>query len=408
MLMRAKTFLARACADQRGNVLMLTGLGILVMIGLTGAGIDLGRQQLVKIKLQQATDAVAVAMANMPEGASGADYQEAAQRYFALNFPESYLGIPRPPINYSGGNGVEVTADITVEPVFLGVLGMGRMQAGGYTRVGEESESRGGDYDIILTMDTSGSMGNMDVGQSGSLDADQPTQDRMRTACVDWYRDVYSMSPAAAELECQANGYMGVKGYSRMNALRYAANTLANSVLGSNSDSRVALISWNGGVSDSMNFTTNYNGVYDYLRKMIPAGDTNSATGMAKAQEFSTGFSSSRVNAVVLLTDGENNCADWRQDQWDGTMECHDWDSYNNATLVICSALKQRNIMVYTIAFGGNVVDSERTKTMLSTCASGTPSDNLNKYFFMAPDGATLQQAFNSIVTSVKNIRIVD
>jgi hypothetical protein len=112
--------------EGRGSVMILIGLGLVVFIGLAGAGIDLGRQQIVSNKLQSACDAAAIAVASAPQGQE----LETAQRYFNLNFPDGYLGVTRPaPTITVGANGTSILASAEVPTLFIRLLGVNTTSA---------------------------------------------------------------------------------------------------------------------------------------------------------------------------------------------------------------------------------------------------------------------------------------
>ena len=48
--------------DQRGNAMMLTAAAIVPIIGIVGSGVDIGRAYMAEQRLQQACDAVVLAV----------------------------------------------------------------------------------------------------------------------------------------------------------------------------------------------------------------------------------------------------------------------------------------------------------------------------------------------------------
>ena len=323
--------------DGRGSVLILVGLGILVLVGLAGAGIDLGRQQIVSSKLQSASDAAAIAAGSAPAGQE----IQTAQRYFNLNFPDSYLGVARPtPTITQTANGTTVAASAPVPTLFLRLLGVTTTTAAGRTGTESGSTTNTQKFDVILVMDNSGSMAVNDAGG----------------------------------------------GQTRIGALKVAAKTLASDLLDPNvTGSRVAGVTWDEFVIDTIGFQNTNGPMQSFLDGMLPHGGTNSAVGMAEAMDMAGAFDPDAVNAVVLLTDGVNNAP-----------------SLNQLTIDICDDFKILGVVVYTIALGPVATQYPDVAAFLTACASDPGK------FYNAPDATTLQNVFDAILTSVKKLRITE
>ena len=335
-------YMQRLIRDQRGGVLITTGLGILLLLGVSGAAIDLGNQQLLRARTQQSSDAAALAAANL--SATGANPQQVALRYFNLNFSPSYLGVQRPsPAISVGSNSLAVSATSKQSTSLTGFIGVGSVNAGGRTVVAMEgsNSTTAQTYDVILVMDNSGSMGLSDAGG----------------------------------------------GQTRMHALRQAALTMTSDLLNGQNASRMAGVAWSNKVEDKQNLTSNKGTMTSFLNRMRPTGLTDSTVGMKEAESIANGFSSSSVHAVVLLTDGQNNSL-----------------SSNDSTKAVCSRFKSKKTLVYTIAFGQGVVNNSTVSGFLSSCASDNPAGG--KFFYIAPDAKTLSEIFATITESIMSIRI--
>ncbi len=112
--------------------------------------------------------------------------------------------------------------------------------------------------------------------------------------------------------------------------------------------------------------------------------------------------------AVVIMTDGQNTMTDYtaygRVGQ--GNLGATDLsnasqdtmrDTLNDKTLEVCSAMKERGIIVYTVLFQETAAD---VRDMLRSCASE------EDYFFDTTTGADLKTAFRTIGDSLSNLRI--
>jgi len=106
---------------------------------------------------------------------------------------------------------------------------------------------------------------------------------------------------------------------------------------------------------------------------------------------------------VVLMTDGMNSSSSGGAYQGQSTPSNTQLD---NATLAICTAMKNNGIIIYTIGFGttDNPANSNSSTyvdgTLLKACASK------NSYYFLAPTNAELATAFQTIGSALSNLRV--
>ncbi len=154
----------RSVLRQKGQILILTGLTIIVLIGAVGLAIDAGRAYGVKARLNAAVDAASIAAARaLAQGTDDssriANAQAAAVRFFGLNYPADFLGsTPSAPTTTAvkedtGRWRVRVSATADMPTTFIRVLGHEQVA------VAALGEAIRRDLDAILVMDTSGSLG---------------------------------------------------------------------------------------------------------------------------------------------------------------------------------------------------------------------------------------------------------
>lgn len=400
--------------DANGNVLMLTGLLFFILLGTGGMAIDLGRQQLVRIKLQQASDAAALAGALAPEGA---DRASVAMRYFTINFPSEYMGVRRPTPRVTVGSQVQVTAEATMNTIFVRHIGTSSMSSSGNSVVGIDQSSTPQSYDMILALDNSGSMAGNDVGTQYIREPDAAHKARARQSGMTKCRN--SPPPwGYTGSYCASNQDYGYTGATRLNAMRYSAAILIDQLLGNpQAQSQIGLVGWAHEVYGRVQLTTDRTLAMDAIDVMFSFGATNSTLGLDDAQRMLTLHGNKdHVQVVVLLTDGQNTFAGIPlasgRDQYNCTgLAGSICVEANRQSLAKCTDLKNKNILVYTIAFGTDATSGQFAGTIrnfLSSCASGTAGSNENEYFFIAPDGASLQAAFSAILESVKKVKIVE
>lgn len=443
--------------DARGSVLMLTGLAILILFAVAGAGVDFGRQQLVRMKLQNASDAAAVAAASMPEGTTVEQRRQVALRYYNLNYPASYLGVARPSPNIQIGNQITVDASATLATNFIANVGVDQLASQGRTVV-ERTEARNSIYDVLLVMDNSNSMSwpttapafaqtpaadrqnamnlilpscKADFGALSEVNCQYPYQPIMASGarrsasygntpnCVtNWPTDICNdigegMNPPYGTASLLDDGYgYGLTGDTRLNALRNVALGFVNRIIDEGEPgSRIGLNAWSSDLIFSQILTTDTVALRRGINRMAGIGSTNAVAGMQSALALSNDFDPSHVKAVVLISDGAPTLSGPRVNNTrfdaagcDGRSFC---SAGVNNTLPICTQLKNNGVQVYTIGFlGAELTANERSQAQnfLRNCAS-VDADG-NPRFYLAPSGVELDQAFTQILTSLGRIRI--
>jgi Flp pilus assembly protein TadG len=153
---------------QGGQILILMAASMTILIGMVGLAIDSGLAYGVKAKLESAVDAATIAGARaLAEGADDsariAAAKTAAKAYFTANFPPNFLGATPQPLTdamidatheTSGYWTITVTGTATLPVTFLGFTGLHSLT------VNASGQSIRRDLDIILVLDTSGSLGS--------------------------------------------------------------------------------------------------------------------------------------------------------------------------------------------------------------------------------------------------------
>jgi len=100
------------------------------------------------------------------------------------------------------------------------------------------------------------------------------------------------------------------------------------------------------------------------------------------------------IKAAVLMTDGENNT-------FNGQRHAGDRARSDNLVREICSEMRTKNVMVFTVGFTGPGGALDNTaQTLLKDCAAD-PS-----HFFLAKNRDELRQAFASIANQLNNLRL--
>jgi Flp pilus assembly protein TadG len=195
VLFRARNRFAR---DQRGNVAVLFAFSAIPLIGLLGGAVDVTRHHRYKAELLNAMDATAIALVRSEPG-SDAEADEFVNRYMATMMPGD--GNDRTlhmnafdAIKVDGG--YRVVSNGNMDTAFMPVVGISQMPLDLETEV----RTSGGDYEIALALDNTGSMRNF--GRIGALrdaaeqlvhdlyDGEEGTEDRVKMALVPFVTSV--------------------------------------------------------------------------------------------------------------------------------------------------------------------------------------------------------------------------
>ncbi len=179
--------------DVRGNTLILFALSLLPLMGMIGGALDMSRAYLVKTRLQHACDA-AVLGGRRAMTASTFDKtaRDAADRFFNLNFVAGQYGTSALSMAYDVGNDMIVHGKAAV------VVTTSIMKIFGFTRIPLEAtcdaQLQLPNSDIMFVLDTTGSMGQTNTGDSQSRIA------ALRQAVSDFYTTLNNAQSPASQV----------------------------------------------------------------------------------------------------------------------------------------------------------------------------------------------------------------
>ncbi len=381
MIMTQK-IIHRFLRDEHGSIIILVGLSIFLLVAVGGIALDLGKQQLINQRIQQSADFAALAASVRPDNS----YREGTgHAYFQLNYPSRYMGLDRPTPTVSSPDNAIVTvkASQTVPMNFISLLGTSEVEAAGSTYA---QVPRYPTLDLMLVMDNSGSMDEEDTPAPTLYLAGDKS--KMKTVC--------NVASPENPSGCKSNVDNKWNKPTRLNALRYTADSLANKLLNvSTRDHRIGIVTWDKNVITWKNFDDNYSHVNDDLMGMATSSGTNSAVGMQRAETIinDNARSGEYTKALILFTDGENTVT-----------------NANSDTLAACGRLKANNVLIFTILYDP-ASESPDAIPMLSDCANGpngtsSPKPNENLYFFPVRSSEALNDAFNSILETLNRVRM--
>ena len=152
--------------DERGNVLFISAISILVLMMLGGSALDVSRMYLVKTRLQQACDAGVLAYRRSMKGTNVTpDTWPTAKTYFNANYTPGRYGTSDPIFPEP-----TVDANVVVHGVASVVVPMtlmkffGKDQATLETRC--DAQLQLSNTDVMFVLDTTGSMTGKNAGDS--------------------------------------------------------------------------------------------------------------------------------------------------------------------------------------------------------------------------------------------------
>lgn len=393
--------------DRRGNIAMMFGLLLFVMLGGAGIAIDLQRSDLLRTEVAEATDAALLAASRYKNGHPNADMDElaaVARRVFDNGVKHGKdLDIESFVLSFDdAADTFALDVACTADTLIMGLLGQE------YLNVGTRSEAKLGKtplLEVAMALDTTGSM-----NQKGKIST-------MRNAARDLVKTLFEAEGADVKIGVvpfaqyvnigKANATKwwldnpGVAWMGCVGSRNYPFNTMDSAfdavkvpgLLGAPCPNELMALSTDEDALDTMISKLNPNG-WTY----IPAGLTWAWGLLTPTDPFAEGVSFETLKeergtkALILMTDGENTRApDYP------THNNTDQMLANDLTKEICANIKDDEIVVYTIAF--DVTDTE-IKDILEACAT-TPS-----HYFDAASADDLIDAFASIASSLRNISL--
>ncbi|MGB3165573.1 MAG: Tad domain-containing protein, partial [Alteraurantiacibacter sp.] len=165
-------FLTRLGRDTSGNVLAIVAASLFPMLALIGGGVDMGRAYLAQSRLQQACDAGVLAarkrlgIETTADGSVPASVAEEANRFFNLNYRNGAYGSENRKFTVSIDDDFSITgtASVDVPTTVMAVFDQDEMEVS----VDCTSIQHFNDLDIMMVVDTTGSMRHTNAGDSQS------------------------------------------------------------------------------------------------------------------------------------------------------------------------------------------------------------------------------------------------
>ena len=393
--------------DLHGNIAMMFGLFLFVLLAAAGVAIDLQRSTLMQTEIHEATDAALLAAARYKSGHPNANMDEltaVARKVFDNGVKDqSNIDIDSFEVSFNNANSTfALDVDASINTLIMGLFDQK------YLNVGTRSEAKLGKtplVEVAMALDTTGSMnqhGKISTMRNAARDLVETlfqTEDaNVKIGVVPFaqYVNIGSEHGSESWLSNPGGAWMGCVGsrdypYNTLDA-DYAVEKVPG-LLGAQCPQKLMALSTDEEALDDMIGALGPNG-WTY----IPAGLTWAWNLLTPSAPFSEGVSYETLEdeqgtkALILMTDGENTRAP-------------DYPTHNSASQLlanqlteeICVNIKDDGIVVYTIAFE---VTDLTIKDILEGCAT-TPS-----HYFDAANADDLISAFASIASSLRSLSL--
>lgn len=412
-MQRLRSFLA----DQAGNTAVVFGLAAIPIVALGGGAVDLAHRADIRVEIQSATDAAALAAARIVQAAQAErdpDWdavKAAAQDSANAMFRASITGIGESanaePVVAIEGMAVTVFADVDVETSFLTLVGISSLNADAFAEVNLPALAM---VEMALVLDYSGSMEDNDkyVRMTNAATTfiekvGEARGERSRIGIVPFSEYVYATlrggdirgtGPAEANEDVAACLRNRDYPYSVTDETPYSG--VEASLWPQADPSGPECQEYPQGGLQLHDLTDDFGALTGALATMRPVGLTNITLAaemgwhiLSANRPFETArdYSDSEVQKIlILLTDGMQTVEAMGPGGDVSTLAA------DEATAELCQNAKDTGIRIFTIAYD---LEEQRVHDLLSGCASGASS------FFEAEDADDISDVFDGIYTQI-------
>lgn len=218
--------------EERGSILIQTGLMFSLLVGLLGVGVDLGRAYLYRSQLSGALDAAALAGAKSFHSASRDDE---IQAFFDNNFDGTFMDGTITALDIQEVDTVNRTLSVGVsgqiDTVFMKLFGFKNMDID----VSAETTSRQTGLQLVMVLDGTGSMRSYDSGTQRMV--------ALKSASTTLVNSLFGDESSNEELEIAVLPYVTTVNVGHLLADEYIDTS---SVPASYTYHATALDKWNG------------------------------------------------------------------------------------------------------------------------------------------------------------------
>lgn len=400
---KAPGFLQRFARQEEGTFAVFSLFIFVAMLLVAGLAVDMMRHETVRVRMQGVTDRGVLAATMLGHNNGVATPEELLESYFSSAGLDTYLG-DQYSVTESPWTGRNVTAapGATVNNVFMNMIGIDSFTVATTATAQEQAISVW--LDLVMAVDISGSMG-FDGGsriialrQAASQLATQlltDNQDGKISLTLVPYDTMVLPPPTMLPHFNHLSGSVGdCPDFNNFNNINNGINThmfleechtdswgQVRPYMGDAGEAVAAINALQPRDVTSIDLGVRWGAMF-FDPTMRPAINEMVGNGAIDAEYMDRPFDWNEQNvvrAMILLTDGENCCGHrYSQIQQDSN------------TISICNSLKNRGVLIYTIAFEAPAAG----QALMMNCAS-SPSH----YFDPAVGG--LLNVFEAIASNV-------
>jgi len=420
LLRQGRSLLQRFGEDRRGVVAVVFVIALVPVMALAGAAVDVSRAYIVKQRLNFTIDAAGLAVGS--SHGSDAELTEVMQRFFDANYPAHEIGVPATPSITFTDEEITISATAQLDTSLMRIVGLESLSVAADTTILRETTG----LEVALVLDNTGSMSGSRIGA-------------LKTSTQDFVDILFGeetvaehlfvgVVPFSGSVNIGTPDEMGITTDSPDGAGTWAGCVEARPYPGYVRDGDIATDGFWPRMEDSSSGSTGQcpvlllpltNRKVDVeakISEMTTQGYTHINYGavwgwrvLSPEAPYTEGraYDDPDYNkAIVIMTDGQNTMpSDSRytaygrisQGRLGTTNRWEADDVLDDRLLEICQAMKDLDVLVYTITFE---VTSSSVRNLMENCATD-PSK-----YFDSPSAGQLRSAFRAIGAQLSNLRI--
>ncbi|NQW02347.1 MAG: VWA domain-containing protein, partial [Rhodospirillales bacterium] len=152
---KSRRFLSGFAAAKQGVVAVIVALTMIPLLLATGVSIDVGRAYLVKQRLLSTTDAAGLAIAaSIKTDSTSDELQAVLDNFLTANFPSGSIGTLSSSSYTYDSSTVSVSAAVAVETTFMKLIFVETLTVNASSQVTRQEDN----LEVVLVLDNSGSM----------------------------------------------------------------------------------------------------------------------------------------------------------------------------------------------------------------------------------------------------------
>ncbi len=405
--------------DQRGSTVTLIAAAAVPLVAFVGLSVDTARGYLLKQRMGFALDGAVLAAATLPN-ASEDEVKAMGKKFFDANFPSGYMGIGTVTPTFTlSTDKTTVTGDVTADmpTALMSVVGLDTVDIG--SNAAAQRQSKG--LELVLALDNTGSMSNADIrdlkdASEALLDVlygDRETVDNLWVGLVPF------------DLRVNLANYPSIMGFTATNPNHVCANqrsghetddaTPSTSPFDTEYNTEYSLEEeWGCQAAPALALTKERSTLDATLEEMDDLGGTRIDIAAAWAfrmispkwkglwgdPDTPKPYDEPLMEkAVIIMTDGENAPHPIRSpSHWKYDPNVPSAATANARLTATCTAMKDKEIIVYTIQFNKT---STSLRNLLTNCATSP-----DHYYHAASD--ELDDVFVEIANKLSNLRLLN